>query len=52
MLMGAQVKGVSKKGPQTLDEMNLDRGDQDTHNFDPFYNPLNNNHNGNYGPGI
>ena len=30
--------------------MNLDRGDNGT-NFDPFYNPLNNNSN-NYGPGI
>lgn len=26
-------------GLQTLEQMNLDRGD-DTHNFDPFYNPL------------
>ena len=31
--------------------MNLDRGDNGA-NFDPFYNPLNNMQNANYGPGI
>ena len=50
MLMGVQAKGVGGGGHMALEDMNLDRGDNDA-NFDPFYNPLNN-HNTNYGPGI
>jgi len=45
------MKGVNNGGHMTLEQMNLDRGDNE-HNFDPFYNPLNNNQGGNYGPGI
>ena len=48
--MGVKPNGNTNMGYQTLEQMNLDRGDNDAH-FDPFYNPLNN-ANSNYGPGI
>ena len=38
-------------GLQTLEQMNLDRGD-DTHNFDPFYNPLSQGSNNNMNNGM
>ena len=45
------MKGMENGGYQTLEQMNLDRGDDEQAPFDPFYNPLNNIGSA-YGPNI